>query len=152
MARAHRSKSGRPKPPGGVPDVESPHHEIIEARFGKERALINFTIAQLRQTRAPDSDKIPMHLIGLGEEGWPEFRVPPWTISDEPSPHDAAASAKWNANVNSYSSSTFVADLHDTIALALHVNLDRDRYIAELRRQQPEMFATCLARLRALSG
>ena len=69
-----------------MPDNEAPNHETIEARFGRNRALIDLAIAQLRQTGAPDSDKIPINMVASCAEGWPECDVPPWTIAYGPSP------------------------------------------------------------------
>jgi hypothetical protein len=58
----------------------------------------------------------------------------------------------WNAKVNQYAAPNFVADIDDMIALALHHDLDRDRIYADLRRQQPDVFATCVARIVRLGG
>lgn len=133
----------------GVPDDDAPIHEIIEARFAGRRALIDLTIGQLRQTGHPDAMKIPLCLVGTGD-GWPSFHVPAWTISYEASPHDPTVVASSNAKVNKYSNPAFVADIHDMMELALRCNLDRDGLQAELMRQQPEVFAACVARIAGL--
>lgn len=132
-----------------VPDEEDPIHEVIEARFAGKKALIDLTIGQLRQTGHPDAMKIPLSLVGTGD-GWPSFRAPGWTISYEASPHAPAVIARANAKVNKYSNPAFVAEIHDMMELALRFDLDRDRLQAELMRQQPETFATCIARIGAL--
>ena len=137
----------------GVPDEDHPIHEVIEARFGKERALVDLTIGQLRQTGAPATIAIPMTVVATGKgEGWPELSVGPWTIMYMESPHDPQTLATSNAKVNQYANPGFVADLHDMIDLALQLGLDRDRLHAEIRRQQPDVFDACVARIGSLGS
>ncbi|MGD0680317.1 MAG: hypothetical protein ABSC94_33495, partial [Polyangiaceae bacterium] len=52
-----------------LPDNEAPFHEIIEARFGGERALIDLTLGQLRQTGAPYTETVPLNLGAVVGEG-----------------------------------------------------------------------------------
>lgn len=132
-----------------VPDEEDPIHEIIEARFAGQRALIDLTIGQLRQTGHPDAMKIPLSLVSTGD-GWPSFHAPGLTISYEASPHPPAVIASSNAKVKKYSNPAFVDDIHDMMELALRLDLDRDRLHAELMRQQPDAFAACISRIAAL--
>jgi hypothetical protein len=130
----------------GVPDEESPIHEVIEARFSGETALIDMTIAQLQQTCVSNAERIPLSLAAVGD-GWPSFEGSVWTISYMASPHDAQVLARWNTKVNQYSNPTFVADIHDMMDLALSLDLDRDRFLGEMLRRQPGPFAACLGRI-----
>jgi hypothetical protein len=134
-----------------LPDNETPFHEIIEARFGRERALIDLTFGQLRQTGAPHSETLPLNVGAVVGEGWYEFDSPPWTIGYMEPPHDAKALAAFNADVKKYSNPEFVADIHDMMELALSVDLDPERLMTALARQQPETLRTCQSRIRALT-
>jgi len=136
----------------GVPEEEHPIHEIIEARHNGERALIDLTLGQLRQTGIPDSDKIPLTVMANLKKGWPDLQAPPWRIAYMDSPHDAQVLAESNAKVSRYSNQSFVDDLSDMMDLAIKEGLELDRVLAEMRRQQPETFKTCIARINALSS
>ncbi len=133
-----------------LPDNEAPFHEIIEAHFSGERALIDLTFGQLRQTGARHSETIPLHVVFVGE-GWGEIEIPHWKIAYTEPSHDERALAAFKAKVNKYSNPEFVRDIHEMMDLALSVDLDPERLRAELDRQQPETLRICEARISALT-
>lgn len=135
----------------GVPDVEAPMHEVIDARFAGQRALIDLTIGQLRQTKMEGADGIPLCAVAIGD-GWPTARADGWSVTYEAPPHAPAVVAASNAQVKRYKNTAFEADLHDLVELALHLNVDRTRVHAEMRNQNPDGFAEVMARMAQLSA
>jgi hypothetical protein len=157
--RMEKSGGGPPLPPfdewkssmKGLPDDEHPIHEVIEARFGRERAIVDLTIGQLRQTGDPDAHRIPYALVALGDD-WPALEGDTWTFFYEASPHDPNVLAESNARVNQYSNPGFVDDFHAMIGLALSLDNDAGRVHEQMERQQPETFRQCLTRLSTLGS
>lgn len=139
-----------PKPPfdewkaataAAVPDEEFPLHMVIEAKLGGERAIIDLTIGQLCQVGAELAAPVPLQLAAIRRDGewWPEFDHAGWVIKYLPSPHPPAALDPVLRDARKYESmnSGFVADLHDSIELALQCGGDVGRYRWELHSQRP---------------
>ncbi len=121
--------------PGG----DCPIHMVIEARYHNERAIIDLTAGQLRQSHGIE---LPLSLHFFGE-GWKEFERKGWRLMYIDSPH-AEEILKKTSGVKNLG---LVGDLEDLMAVAIQVGLDRDRFWQALRRAHPQQFDIALARL-----
>lgn len=124
------------------PVDDHPIHMVIEAKHAGQRAIIDLTIGQLRSLgRAP----VPLHLhamVGV-DGGWVELTGDGVVITymDSPNTEHLPAEAR------DYHDPNYVDDLHRMMELALRCQLDRVRYLDELRRLNPEGVERCNERL-----
>lgn len=131
-----------------LPTQELTIHAVVNASTDKESALIDLTIGQLRAAPMAEAKTIPWQIVLTDGP----FESRDWTIGYKDAPASPEVMAKMDAMLKAYSNSGYVADLDDLVGLALHCDLDLDRFRVELGRQHPEALRTAIARIAHLGG
>lgn len=132
---------------GGREGVDVVHtHLVAEGRFGGERVVVDLTLGQLREHGVP----APACLSWFGEE-WAEREWGGWRVEFGPSPREEWLLALFADSLDPAQADPetecVYRDLARLVALALSLDLDRDRLGAALTQEDPARYAMALHRI-----